>query len=60
MFWARGVVWLIESEKRHLFQLSRSRFTIDDGEWTTPPKTETVIASHDLLDGVWAESTSNR
>ena len=48
VFRAKGIVWFAESEKRHLFQLSGSRFTIDDSEWKTPPKTELVLIGRRL------------
>ncbi|MGD1854972.1 MAG: GTP-binding protein [Leptolyngbyaceae cyanobacterium] len=48
MFRAKGIIWFAESEKRHLFQLSGSRFTIDDSEWKTPPKTEMVLIGRQL------------
>nr|WP_322744294.1 MULTISPECIES: GTP-binding protein [unclassified Coleofasciculus] len=37
VFRAKGVLWFAESSKRHLFQLSGKRFTIDDSEWTKTP-----------------------
>ena len=48
VFRAKGILWFAESEKRHLFQLSGSRFTIDDTEWMTPPKTELVLIGRKL------------
>ncbi|NEZ64336.1 GTP-binding protein [Leptolyngbyaceae cyanobacterium CCMR0082] len=48
VFRAKGIIWFAESEKRHLFQLSGSRFTIDDSKWTTPPKTEMVWIGRQL------------
>ena len=48
MFRAKGIIWFAESEKRHLFQLSGSRFTIDDSEWKTPQKTEMVLIGRQL------------
>ncbi len=48
VFRAKGILWFAESEKRHLFQLSGNRFTIDDSEWTTPPKTEMVWIGRQL------------
>ncbi|MEM8717015.1 MAG: GTP-binding protein, partial [Cyanobacteria bacterium P01_G01_bin.4] len=48
VFRAKGIIWFAESEKRHLFQLSGSRFTIDDSEWRTPPKTEMVLIGRQL------------
>ncbi|NEZ56194.1 CobW family GTP-binding protein [Adonisia turfae] len=48
VFRAKGIVWFAESEKRHLFQLSGSRFTIDDSDWKTSPKTEMVWIGRQL------------
>ena len=48
VFRAKGIIWFAESEKRHLFQLSGSRFTIDDSQWKTPPKTEMVLIGRQL------------
>ncbi|MEM9220380.1 MAG: GTP-binding protein [Cyanobacteria bacterium P01_F01_bin.150] len=48
VFRAKGILWFAESEKRHFFQLSGIRFTIDDTEWTTPPKTEMVLIGRQL------------
>ena len=48
VFRAKGILWFAESERRHLFQLSGSRFTIDDTEWMTPPKTEMVLIGRQL------------
>ncbi|MEM6255737.1 MAG: GTP-binding protein [Cyanobacteria bacterium P01_D01_bin.156] len=48
VFRAKGIIWFAESEKRHLFQLSGNRFTIDDSEWKTPPKTEMVLIGRQL------------
>ncbi|MEO0759933.1 MAG: GTP-binding protein [Cyanobacteria bacterium J06648_16] len=48
VFRAKGVLWFEESPKRHLFQLSGNRFTLDDSEWATPPKTEMVLIGRQL------------
>lgn len=48
VFRAKGVLWFEESPKRHLFQLSGNRFTLDDSEWVTPPKTELVLIGRQL------------
>ncbi len=48
VFRAKGVLWFEESPKRHLFQLSGNRFSLDDSEWTTPPKTEMVLIGRQL------------
>ena len=48
VFRAKGIIWFAESEKRHLFQLSGSRFALDDSKWKTPPKTEMVLIGRQL------------
>ncbi len=48
VFRAKGILWFAESKKRHLFQLSGKRFTIDDSEWQTSPKTELVLIGRKL------------
>ncbi|MEM8610725.1 MAG: GTP-binding protein [Cyanobacteria bacterium P01_H01_bin.105] len=48
VFRAKGILWFEESPKRHLFQLSGNRFTLDDSEWTTSPKTEMVLIGRQL------------
>jgi G3E family GTPase len=48
VFRAKGVLWFSESPKRHLFQLSGQRFTLDDTEWKTSPKTELVLIGRKL------------
>lgn len=48
VFRAKGILWFSESPKRHLFQLSGKRFTIDDSEWTTAPKNQLVLIGRKL------------
>jgi G3E family GTPase len=48
VFRAKGVLYFAESPKRHLFQLSGKRFTIDDSEWTTVPKNQMVLIGRKL------------
>ncbi|MEM7066791.1 MAG: GTP-binding protein [Cyanobacteria bacterium P01_B01_bin.77] len=48
IFRAKGIIWFAESEKRHLFQLSGSRFAMDDSKWKTSPKTEMVWIGRQL------------
>ncbi|MBE9067989.1 GTP-binding protein [Leptolyngbya cf. ectocarpi LEGE 11479] len=48
VFRAKGILWFEESPKRHLFQLSGNRFTLDDSEWITSPKTELVLIGRQL------------
>ena len=48
VFRAKGILWFEESPKRHLFQLSGNRFTLDNGDWATPPKTEMMLIGRQL------------
>ncbi len=48
VFRAKGVLYFAESPKRHLFQLSGKRFTINDSEWTTTPKNQLVLIGRKL------------
>jgi G3E family GTPase len=48
VFRAKGILWFVESPKRHLFQLSGKRFTLDDAEWVTPPKNQIVLIGRKL------------
>lgn len=48
VFRAKGILWFDESPRRHLFQLSGKRFTLDDSPWTTPPKNEMVLIGRNL------------
>lgn len=48
VFRAKGVLWFAESPKRHLFQLSGKRFSIDDSEWTTAPNNQMVLIGRKL------------
>ncbi|NJM64754.1 MAG: GTP-binding protein [Leptolyngbyaceae cyanobacterium CRU_2_3] len=48
VFRAKGVLYFDESPKRHLFQLSGKRFTIDDSEWKGSPKNQMVLIGRKL------------
>ncbi len=50
VFRAKGVLWFRESERRHLFDLSGKRFTIDDSDWPdgAPRHTRVVAIGRDL------------
>jgi len=58
VFRAKGVLWFAESPRRHLFQLSGKRFTIDDSEWTTAPKNQMVLIGR-KLDALFLIQTLN-
>jgi len=34
VFRAKGILWFMESERKHIFHLSGKRFSLDDEEWT--------------------------
>jgi G3E family GTPase len=58
VFRAKGVLWFAESPKRHLFQLSGKRFSIDDSEWVTVPKNQMVLIGR-KLDALFLIQTLN-
>ena len=43
VFRAKGVLWLRESERRHLFHLCGKRFTIDDSDWPDGSERHTKV-----------------
>lgn len=59
VFRAKGVLWFAESPKRHLFQLSGKRFTIDDSEWTKTPKNQLVLIGRKLDPLFWQQTLNN-
>ncbi|MGC1247817.1 MAG: GTP-binding protein, partial [Spirulinaceae cyanobacterium] len=40
VFRAKGILWFQESPSRHIFQLSGSRYDLQDDDWTSQPKNE--------------------
>jgi G3E family GTPase len=48
VFRAKGILWFAESPKRHLFQLSGKRFSIDDSEWVDEPKNQIILIGRKL------------
>jgi G3E family GTPase len=48
VFRAKGILWFVESPKRHLFQLSGKRFSLDDSEWVTAPRNQIVLIGRKL------------
>lgn len=48
VFRAKGILWFDESPKRHIFHLSGKRFSIDDDDWKTEPKTQLVLIGQEL------------
>ncbi|HEY9692610.1 MAG TPA: GTP-binding protein [Oculatellaceae cyanobacterium] len=48
IFRAKGILWLTESDLRHIFQLSGPRFDLQGEEWRTPPKNQLVFIGRNL------------
>lgn len=44
----KGILWFVESELRHVFQLSGKRFSIDADKWKTPPNNQVVLIGRDI------------
>jgi G3E family GTPase len=59
VFRAKGVLWFAESPKRHLFQLSGKRFTIDDSEWIEEPKNQMVLIGRKLNSLLLTQTLNN-
>jgi G3E family GTPase len=54
VFRAKGILWFEESPRRHMFQLSGKRFTLDDSDWKNPPKNQLVLIGR-KLDRLWLQ-----
>ncbi len=48
VFRAKGILWFLESERKHIFHLSGKRFSLDDYEWTTQKINKIVLIGKDL------------
>ena len=48
VFRAKGILWFIESERKHIFHLSGKRFSLDDDEWTNRKSNKIVLIGKDL------------
>ncbi len=48
VFRAKGILWFMESERKHIFHLSGKRFSIDDEEWTKEKSNKIVLIGKDL------------
>ncbi len=44
----KGILWFIESERRHVFHLAGKRFSIDDTDWTGKRKNRLVLIGRNL------------
>jgi len=50
VFRAKGILWFMESERKHIFHLSGKRFSLDDEEWTKEKSNKIVLIGKDLDD----------
>ena len=48
VFRAKGILWFIESERKHIFHLSGKRFSLDDDKWSKEKSNKIVLIGKDL------------
>ncbi len=48
VFRAKGILWFVESERKHIFHLSGKRFSLDDDSWTSERSNKIVLIGKDL------------
>ena len=48
VFRAKGILWFMESERKHIFHLSGKRFSLDDEEWTKEKSNKIVFIGKNL------------
>ena len=48
VFRAKGILWFMESERKHIFHLSGKRFSLDDEEWTKEKSNKIVLIGKEL------------
>ena len=48
VFRAKGILWFMESDRKHIFHLSGKRFSLDDEEWTTEKSNKIVLIGKNL------------
>ena len=48
VFRAKGILWFIESERKHIFHLSGKRFSLDDCEWEKERSNKIVLIGKEL------------
>jgi len=48
VFRAKGILWFVESERKHIFHLSGKRFSLDDYEWESEKSNKIVLIGKDL------------
>ena len=48
VFRAKGILWFLESERKHIFHLSGKRFSLDDDEWENKKSNKIVLIGKGL------------
>jgi G3E family GTPase len=48
VFRAKGILWFSDSDLRHIFQLSGSRYDMNAEQWLSSPKNQLVLIGRDL------------
>ncbi len=48
VFRAKGILWFMESDRKHIFHLSGKRFSLDDDEWTKEKSNKIVLIGKNL------------
>ncbi len=48
VFRAKGILWFMESDRKHIFHLSGKRFSLDDEEWTKAKSNKIVLIGKNL------------
>ncbi len=48
VFRAKGILWFMESERKHIFHLSGKRFSLDDEDWTKEKSNKIVLIGKNL------------
>ena len=48
IFRAKGILWFMESERKHIFHLSGKRFSLDDEDWTKEKSNKIVLIGKNL------------
>jgi Putative GTPases (G3E family) len=48
VFRAKGILWFMESERKHIFHLSGKRFSLGDEEWTKEKSNKIVLIGKNL------------
>ena len=48
VFRSKGILWFMESDRKHIFHLSGKRFSLDDEEWTKEKSNKIVLIGKNL------------